>query len=132
MFFVSTTEDFADPVCELVSTEQPLGLYYLAFGVDPLGLYGVEPGALGWQQARHYPNPAAAFFDTAVVGDDPISHQMALVPRSVVPDQKKSLLAPPSKLLAAPSEKPGGYGAHGTAIHEPKPSLFELRQVQSP
>src|SRR5215207_1790988 len=130
MFFVSTAEDFANPLGELVSTEYPLGLYYLAFGVDPLGLYRIEPRALGWQQARHYPNPNAAGFDTAVVCDDPISHPVTLVPRSVVPDEKQSLLAPTLKLLAAPSEKLGGCGAHRAAVHEPKPGLCHLRQVK--
>ena len=47
MLFVSTAEDFANPLGELVSTEQPLGLNYLAFAVNPLGLYCIEPRALG-------------------------------------------------------------------------------------
>jgi hypothetical protein len=51
---VGATEDPADPVGELVSTEQPLGLRDLAFGVDPLGLYGVQPRTLDGQRARYY------------------------------------------------------------------------------
>jgi len=39
MLFVSTAEDFANPLGELLSTEQPLELNYLAFAVNPLGLY---------------------------------------------------------------------------------------------
>jgi hypothetical protein len=105
MLFVSTAEDTANPLGELVCTEQPLGLNYLAFAVDPLGLYRIEPRALGGQQTWHYPNPTAAGFDTAVVGDDPISHLMALVPTSVVPDKKQSLLTPLPKPVAAPREK---------------------------
>src|SRR5215217_6584122 len=46
VLFVSTTEGRANPVGKLVSPEQPLGLDYLAFAVDPLGLYGVEPRTL--------------------------------------------------------------------------------------
>src|SRR5918993_903288 len=101
MLFVSTAEDPANPICELVSAEQPLGLDHLAFGVDPLGLYRVEPRALDGQQARHYPNPTAASFDTAVVGDDPISHLTALVPASVVPDEKQGPLASRLEPVAA-------------------------------
>jgi len=37
MLFVITAQDFANPLGELVSTEQPLGLNYLAFAVNPLG-----------------------------------------------------------------------------------------------
>src|SRR5215212_10412711 len=130
MLFVGTAEDFANPLGELVSTEQPLGLDYLAFAVDPLGLYCIEPRALGGQQTRHYPNPMTAGFDLAVVGEDPISHPMALVPTSVVPDEKQSLLAPLSEPVAAPSEKLGSYGAHRATVHEPQPGLCHLRQVE--
>src|ERR671910_2437528 len=130
MLVVRTTEDPADSVGKLISSKQSLGLRDLACGVDPLGLYDVEPRALGWQKARYYPNPPAAFFDSAVVGDDPTPHPTAFVPRSVVPDEKHSLLAPPSKLLAAPFEKPGGCGALRAAVHEPKPGLCHLRQVK--
>jgi hypothetical protein len=50
MLFVSAAKDPANPVGKLVSAQQPLGLNYLAFAVDPLGLYRVEPGALDGQQ----------------------------------------------------------------------------------
>lgn len=46
MLFVSTVEDRANPVSELVSTEQPLGLDYLAFAMNPLRLDGIEPRTL--------------------------------------------------------------------------------------
>ncbi len=73
MLIVRTTEDPTDPICELISTEQPLGLNYLAFAMDPLPLYSIEPRALGRQKARHYPHPgfATTVFDPAVVGGDP-------------------------------------------------------------
>lgn len=84
MFLVSTSEDAANPVGELVSAEQPLGLCDLALAVDPgsAGLYGIEPRALGRQKAGHYPYPsfATVIFDSAVVGSDPVAHLMAFVP----------------------------------------------------
>src|SRR5215210_3988043 len=94
MLLVSTAEDPANPVGELVSTEQPLGLNYFAFAMNPLRLDGIEPRALGRQQTPHYPDPMAAGFDFAVVGGDPASHLMAFMPACVVPDKKQSLLAP--------------------------------------
>src|SRR5215207_3252886 len=130
MLFMSTAEDFANPLGKLVSTEQPLGLNYLAFAVDPLGLYCIEPRALGGQQRWHYPDPMAAGFDTAVVGFDPISHLMAVVPTSVVPDEKQGLLASLLEPVAAPSKKLGSYSAHRATIHEPQPGLCHLRQVK--
>src|SRR5687768_1790386 len=123
MLVVRTTEDPANPIRELISAKQSLGLNYLAFGVDPLGLYSVEPRALGGQRARYYPNPMAAGFDPAVVGIDPIAHLSAFVPACVVPDQQQGLLAPLPKPLATPSQKPRGYGANRPTIHEPYPGL---------
>src|SRR5215204_1728924 len=130
MLVMRTTEDPADPLSKLVSAKQSLGLRDLAFAVDPLGLYGVEPRALGGQQARYYPNPLAAGFDLAVVGVDPTSHLMAFVPACVVPDQKQGLLTPRLEPLATPPKKLRGYGAQRAAIYKPKPALFELRQIQ--
>jgi hypothetical protein len=59
--------------------------------MNPLRLYRVEPGALCGQQRRHYPDPMAAGFDTAVVGADPASDLMAFMPACVVPDKKQGL-----------------------------------------
>ncbi len=130
MLFVSTAEGLANSVGKLVSTEQPLGLNYLPLAMDPLRLDRIEPRALGGQQTRHYPDPMAAGFDLAVVGDDPLSHLMAFVPACVVPDEKQSLLAPLLEPVAAPPKKPCGYGAHRPTVHEPQPGLFHLRQIQ--
>ena len=130
MLVVRTTEDPADSVGELISAKQSLGLCNLAFGVNPLGLYSIEPWALGGQQARYYPNPLAAGFDTAVVGGDPVTHLSALVPACVVPDQEQGLLALRLEPVAAPLKKPPGYGAHGSAVDEPYPSLCKFRQIQ--
>src|SRR5215204_6187280 len=132
MLVVRRTEDPADPLGQLMSAEQSLGLDHFAFGVDPLGLYGVEPRALGRQQAGHYSYSgfATASFDLAVVGADPVAHLSAFVPACVVPDHQQGLLAPRLEPLAAPTEEPRGYGAHGATIHESQPRLLELRQIK--
>src|SRR5919107_1889995 len=130
MLVLRTTEDPADPFGELICTEQPLGLRDLAFGVDPLGLYGVQPRALSGQKARDYAYPTAAFFDTAVVGADPVAHPTAFVPAGVVPDHQQGLLASRLELVATPTEEARGYGAHGAAIHESQPRLFKLRHIK--
>src|SRR5829696_6685795 len=130
MLVVRTIEDPADSVSELISAKQSLGLCNLAFGVDPPGLYSIEPRALGGQQARYYPHPMAACFDLAVVGGDPVTHLSALVPACVVPDQQQGLLASRLEPVAAPRKKPRGYGAHRSAVDEPYPSLCKFGQVQ--
>jgi hypothetical protein len=40
---MDTVEDPANPLGEIVSTEQPLGLDHFAFAVNPLGLNRIEP-----------------------------------------------------------------------------------------
>jgi hypothetical protein len=69
MLVMRTTEDPANSIGKLISAEQQsLGLRDLAFAVDPLRLYCIEPRALGGQQAANYPHPTATFSDLAIVG----------------------------------------------------------------
>lgn len=94
MLVMWTTEDPADSVGELISSKQSLGLCNLAFAVDPLGLYGIEPRALGGQRARYYPNPLPAGFDFSVVRCDPVSDLSAFVPACVVCQIKSRAFLP--------------------------------------
>src|SRR5215204_6791059 len=130
MFFVITAEEPANPLSELVSTEHSLGLNYLAFAVNPLGLDRIEPRAPGGQQTRHYADPTAPILDLAVLGGDPLFHLSAFVPACVVPDQEQSLLASRLEPLATPPEKLCAYGAHRATIHESQPRLLKLRQIK--
>jgi len=132
MRLVDTAEHPADPVGELVSTEQPLGLDDLAFAVYPLGLYGIEPRAFRRQKAGHYPYSGFAIiiFDLAIVGGDPVAHFMTFMPGGVVPDQKQRLLASGLEFVTTPLKKLRGYGAHRAAVNESQPGLFEFRQIQ--
>src|SRR5829696_7685594 len=125
-----TVEDRADPICQLVSRQQPLGLYDLALAMDPLGLHRVEPRALFGQKAAYDPHSAAAVFDREVVRGDPPSELFGDVPGSVVPDQNPYTLARRLKLLAAPRKEAGGYGAHGPPLHEAHPHLLESGHKQ--
>jgi hypothetical protein len=84
-----------------------------------------------WQKPAYDPYSLATLFDLAVMFAEPAPHLAAYVPARVVPDQKQDLLAECFELLSAPSEKPGCYAAHGPTIHEPKPRLVELRQIES-
>src|SRR5918993_1448445 len=120
-----TVEDRADPICQLVSREQPLGLYDLALAMDPLGLHRVEPRALLGQKAAYDPHSTAAVFDCSVVRGNPPSDLFGDVPGSVVPDQYPYPLACRLELLAAPRKEAGGYPAHGPPIHEAHPHLLE-------
>ncbi len=128
---MDTAEGPTYSVGELVSAEQSLGPDYLAFAVDPLGLYGIEPRTLGRQKAGNYPYSsfATTIFDLAVVGGDPVTHLVAFMPAGVVPDQNQGLFAPLFELLAAPPKKPLSYVAHRPTLDEPQPGLFKLGQI---
>src|SRR5215207_4726593 len=123
-----TVEDPADPLGQLVSCEQSVGLYNLALAVNPSGLYGVQPRALLGQKAADDPNPKPAPFDLSVMFSEPAPDLLALVPASVVPDKKQNLLAKRLEPFAAPPKKPSRYAAHGPTIHKAQPHLFRLRQ----
>src|SRR5215212_8421081 len=125
-----TVENPADPVCQLVGREQPLGLYHLALAVDPLGLHRVEPRALDGQEADDDPYSLATVLDSSVVRGNPPSYLFGDVPGGVVPDQHLNLLARRPKLLAAPRQKAGAYPAHGAAIRETYPHILQLGHIK--
>jgi hypothetical protein len=52
MWIMGAAEDPANPVRKLVGTDQLLGFYYLAFAVDSLGFYCIEPRILFGQQGH--------------------------------------------------------------------------------
>src|SRR5829696_9016168 len=82
-----TVEDPTDPLGQLVSCEQPVGLDHLALAMDPLGLYRVEPRALLGQKAYDDPHSRDAVFDFSVMRGNPGgAHLFGSVPASVVPD----------------------------------------------
>src|SRR5215207_2653593 len=131
MLVMRTPEDPAYPVGKLVRPQQTVGFHDLALGVHPLRLDGVEPRTLLGQQATHDPHPAPALLDSAVVPSEPSPDLPGNVPGSVVPNEDHDLLADLFELLQAPLKKPGGYGAHGSAVHESQPSIADLGQVES-
>src|SRR5215212_7174579 len=125
-----TVEDPTDPLGQLVSCEQPVGLDHLALAMDPLGLYRVEPRALLGQKAYDDPHSRDAVFDFSVMRGNPGAHLFGSVPASVVPDQNPYPLARSFELLGAPRKEAGGYPAYRTPVHEAQPHLLKLRQVK--
>src|SRR3712207_4151555 len=124
MKLVSTAENLTNPIRKLIGTEQPTGLNHLALAVNPFGLDRVEPWALLGERTGDDPNPFALRFDSAVMGGDRGVHLFGGVPGGVIPDQKQSLLAHCSELLAAPLKELGGDDAHWPSIDKPQPRLL--------
>src|SRR5215208_8275641 len=133
MLVMRTTEDPTDPLGELVSAEQSVGLDHFALAVYPFGFYGVKPRALFRQQAAHDPRSgfAPALFDSAVMFSQPAPEFLGDVPAGVVPDEQQDFLAESFELFAAPREELRRYGAHGPTINEAQPCLLQLRKIES-
>src|SRR5829696_7949250 len=132
MLVMRTTEDPTDPLGELVSAEQSVGLDHFALAVYPFGFYGVKPRALFRQQAAHDPRSgfAPALFDSAVMFSQPAPEFLGDVPAGVVPDEQQDFLAESFELFAAPREELRRYAAHGPTINEAQPCLVELRKIE--
>ena len=131
MFVVRTTERPAHPVGQFIRAQQSIELHDLALAMNPFGLDGVQPRALLRQKATDDPYPTAALLDFSIVFAEPSSDLPGDVPACVVPDEKKGLLAKSFELLAAPREKPRGYGAHRPAVDEPYPYVVEPWKVEA-
>src|SRR5207253_328286 len=58
MSFVGTPEGGTDPLLQLLGGEQARRFDHLALAVHPLGLDGIQPGALDRQRADHDPHAA--------------------------------------------------------------------------
>src|SRR5215204_132312 len=103
MLVMRTTVDTTNPLGELVSSQQPLGLDHFALAVYPLGFYGVQPRTLLGQEAAYDPHSTATVFDSAVMLAEPAPNLFGDMPRSVVPDEHQHLLlARRFELLATP------------------------------
>src|SRR4051812_21403681 len=131
MRLMSTAEDPTDPIRELISAQQTIGLHHFSLAVGPLRLYSVQPRALLGQQATDDPDPTAALFDLAVMLAEPAPNLAAYVPTGVIPDEEQDLLADCLEFFAAPRKEAGSYPAHGSTIHEPQPRLVEPWQIES-
>ncbi len=101
MRLVSAAENLANPICELISAQQTVGLDHFALAVNPFGLYRVQPRALLGQKAAYDPDPgfSTALFNLPVMLAEPAPDLAAYVPTGVVPDEKQNLLTNRLELL---------------------------------
>src|ERR671911_668531 len=131
MLVMRATEHPAHPLGELVRSQEAVGLYDLALGVDPLGLDGVQPRTLLRKQATDDPHALAALLDAAVVFPEPPSHLFRDMPARVVPDEDEELLAKSFELLEAPRKQPRRYRRNRPSVHEPDPRFIDPWQIES-
>jgi hypothetical protein len=73
------------PHFHLVGTQQSVGFRNGTFAVEPLGLDGIQSWAFHGQQTGHDPDPVPGPFRSLIMRPEPGPHQLAGVPRGVVP-----------------------------------------------
>jgi len=130
MLVMRTIEDTTNPVGELVSAKQTLGLDHFALAVYPLGFYDVKPRTLLGQMAAYDPHSTATVLDSAVMLAEPASDLLGDMPIGVVSDEEQHLLACRLKLFATPPmEELRRYRVHGPAVDESQPGLVDFGQV---
>ena len=126
-----TTKDPADPLCKLVRSQQTVRLDDLAFAVDPLGLYGVQPRTPLGQKTTHHPHSTAALLDAAVVFSDQRLTSLEMCQLAFSQMRTNTFLPRAWSFSQFHSEKLGRYRAHGPAIDESQPRLpVEFRKIE--
>jgi hypothetical protein len=98
-----------------------------AFPMDPLGLDGVQPGTFTRQPTRDDAHSTPCLLDVAVMRSQPRPHQLAFVPRGIVPHQQQGTLFEGSQPVTAPGQKLERQRTHGLACGKPEPELRRRR-----
>lgn len=112
---------------QLLSREQPIGLYNSLLCMDPLRLDRVEPGTFGRQKEGQNAHAFALLLDLLIVLTNPGSHHLAVMPGGIIPDQQPGRLALRLESGATPLQKLGRDGTHRTTGDEAKRHLLADR-----
>jgi hypothetical protein len=117
-----------DPLGYLLCGQHTGGFRDGAFPVDPLRRDGVQPRALTRQPARDDTHALPGVFDVVVMRTEPWAHQLAFVPRSVVPHQQQGALPPCGQTVAAPRQTLQRPRAYWLTRRKPQPKLLRRRR----
>ena len=118
MGLVNTVEAGTHALGQLVSRQHAGGFDNGALAMQPLGLDGIEPRALAGQVAGQDTHAAALAFDLPVVGPNPVAHELADMPRGVIPDQHPDFDALARQRLATPFQKIQRDRTDRPTVHE--------------
>jgi len=127
MSFIGASKVGTYPFSQLASSQQPIMFDDIAFGVDPFGLDGIEPGAFGRQKQGQNAYTFALLLDQTVVLSYPGPHDLAHMEGGVIPDQQPRGFANRLQVSATPLQKLGGDGAYWTSCDEAQRHLLANR-----
>src|SRR2546423_13627360 len=124
MRFIRTAKMGTHALSQLWSRKQTIGFNHGALAMNPLGLNWVEPGTFGGQEARQDADALALRFHLGVVLADPGAHELAHMPRGIVPNEQPGGLSLGLQLLTSPLQKLRGNVADGTPRHKTQRHLI--------
>ena len=131
MLLVGTAQGNAGTRGQVARGQQAVGLDHPTLGMHPLGLDGIEPGAVAGQRAGEEAHAGACSPHLAGVLPQPGVDLSTDVPAGVVPHQQERRLALGSQAVAAPGQELGGAGTDRAAIDEAQPDLVDGGQEQA-
>ena len=127
MWFIGATKVSTNALSQLFGREQAIRFHNRLLGMDPLGLNGVEPGALGGQEERQEADAFPSLFDLLVVLPNQAPTHFAEMPGGVIPDQEPIALARIDQALTTLLQELDADRTHRTTGDEAHPDLRAVR-----
>src|SRR5579872_679291 len=116
MSFIGTVIVGTDPLSQFLGREQAIWLDDSPLPMDPLGFNRIEPRTLGRQKEGQNTHAFALSSDLLVVVANPGAHNLAVMPRGIIPNQQPGAFTLNCQIAAAPVQKLCRDVAHRTAI----------------
>src|SRR6266700_2697238 len=132
MWFIGTAKIGTHALGQLLGRKQSVGFNDGPLAMDPLRLYGVEPGTFGRQKAWEDADTLALGFHLGIVLAYPGANDLASMPGSIVPNEQPSSLPLLCQALTAPVEKLGRNVADRASADKAQPHLFPYGIVGGP
>ena len=98
--------------------------------MHPLGFNRIQPRTLAGQAANDQPATTVSL-DSAVIGFDPLAHNLAVVPRRIVPDHEQGALTLCAQVSQEPCQESTGDTADWTPRHKAHQPLCKCREIKS-
>jgi hypothetical protein len=108
---------------QLIGRKQAIRFYNRLFGMDPLRLNRVKPGALSGQEERQDANALPSLLDLLIVLPKPAPNRFTHMPGGVIPNHKPVPLALSSQSLTTILQKLDADGTYRATSDQAQPDL---------
>src|SRR5258708_25164491 len=124
MGFMSTVESGTNSLGQLVHGQGAIRFENAPLGVEALGFNGLEPGPFGRQRADKQANALSSALDLLIMLMHPVSHGLAALPRSVIPNQGQAALAEGLDFVRQPGKEILSENTARPPIDKAQPDLL--------